>query len=260
MSREHITVVKIGGNVVDNPEALSRFIENFVKLGGRKILVHGGGKEATRLSGALGIETVMIDGRRVTDRQTLDVVTMVYAGLVNKRIVAMLQEAGCNAIGLSGADGNAIKAVRRQANPVDYGFVGDINPADVNTDLIVSMIDSGLCPVFCAITHDGNGTLLNCNADSVASALAVAISKSNTVDLIYCFEKKGVLTDVDNPSSVISNINRDSYTKLLDIGIISKGMMPKLVNALAAVDFGVNSVTIKHADDLIKNAGTTISL
>lgn len=184
-----ITVVKIGGNVVDNPEALGRFVTDFAKLPGKKILIHGGGKEATRLSARLGIETTMIDGRRVTSRETLDVVTMVYAGLVNKRIVAALQAAGCNAIGLSGADAAVITATKRPAAPVDYGFVGDIDPAKINSSFIDTLLSSGIVPVFCAITHDGNGSLLNCNADSVASAVAIAASRIDTATLVFCFEK-----------------------------------------------------------------------
>ncbi|MCI9608129.1 MAG: acetylglutamate kinase [Muribaculaceae bacterium] len=254
-----ITVVKIGGNVVDNPEALGRFVTDFAKLPGKKILIHGGGKEATRLSARLGIETTMIDGRRVTSRETLDVVTMVYAGLVNKRIVAALQAAGCNAIGLSGADAAVITATKRPAAPVDYGFVGDIDPAKINSSFIDTLLSSGIVPVFCAITHDGNGSLLNCNADSVASAVAIAASRIDTATLVFCFEKNGVLADVDNPDSVIPAINRANYSALRADGTVSKGMIPKIDNAFAAIDAGVDSVTIKHSDNLLSNSGTTIT-
>lgn len=254
-----ITVVKIGGNVVDNPEALDRFVSEFAALPGKKILVHGGGKEATRLSARLGIETVMIDGRRVTDAATIDVVTMVYAGLINKRIVSRLQAAGCNAIGLSGADGNAVTATKRPAAPVDYGFVGDIAPSGVNAPFISSLIEGGIVPVFCAVMHNGEGLLLNCNADSVASAVAIGMSSVEPVRLVYCFEKTGVLRDVDDPSSLIAHINPEIYAGLRAEGIVNKGMIPKIDNAFAAIDAGVESVTIKHSDNLLSATGTTIT-
>lgn len=256
----HITVVKIGGNVIDNPEALSRFVEDFAKLQGRKILIHGGGKEATRLSGRLGIETKMVDGRRVTDRDTLDVVTMVYAGLVNKRIVAMLQACGCDAVGLCGADAKAVSAVRRKPEPIDYGYVGDIAADGVNDRFIAGMLDSGLTPVFCAITYDGNGGLLNCNADSVASAVAVGASHIAPTDLCFCFEKAGVLEDIDNPDSVIRHITPEIYQNLKAEAKVSAGMLPKIDNAFDAIRLGVDSVIIKHSDDLIKESGTRITL
>ncbi len=254
-----ITVVKIGGNVVDNPEALDHFVSDFSKLKGPKILVHGGGKEATRLSARLDIPTTMIDGRRVTTRETLDVVTMVYAGLINKRIVSALQSKGCNAIGLSGADGNIIPANRRPATPVDYGFVGDIDAAKINTALLATLLDCGIVPVFCAIMHDGNGTLLNCNADSVASAVAVAASRIAPARLVFCFEKDGVLADVDNPGSLIESVTPQSYTTLREDGVVNKGMIPKIDNAFAAIAAGVESVTIKHSDNLLNTRGTTIT-
>ena len=209
-----VKVFKIGGNVVDNPEALSRFISEFATIKSPKILIHGGGKEATRLSKRLDIPTQMIDGRRVTDRDTLDVVTMVYAGLINKRIVAALQAVGCNALGLTGADADCIRATKRPAAPVDYGFVGDINPADINDLYIEYVLRQDIVPVFCAITHDGKGNLLNCNADSVASSVAIATSRIAPVELIYCFERNGVLRDVDDPGSVISIITPSIYEEL----------------------------------------------
>ena len=257
---EDIKVVKIGGNIVDNPEALDRFVADFAALPGRKILIHGGGKEATRLSARLEIPTVMIEGRRVTSRDTLDVVTMVYAGLVNKRIVSKLQAAGCNALGLSGADGNAICATRRPAEPVDYGFVGDISPSGVNTGLMSALLDAGIVPVYCAITHDGNGTLLNCNADSVASCLAKACARVAETHLVYCFEMPGVMRDIDDPKSVISSITPESYARLRAEGVVSKGMIPKIDGSIAAVEAGVRTVTIKHASDLLKPSGTIITL
>lgn len=253
-----ITVVKIGGNVVDNPEALSRFVKAFAALDGPKILVHGGGKEATRLSQRLEIPTTMIEGRRVTSRETLDVVTMVYAGLVNKRIVAMLQAEGCDAIGLSGADANAITATRRPAEPVDYGYVGDISPDGVNDRLIASLLDAGLTPVYCAITHDGKGTLLNCNADTIASSVAIGASRILPTDLIYCFEQPGVMEDIERPDSLIPLITPESYADLRARGIVNKGMIPKLDNSFHAIDSGVESVIIKHADNLGNPLGTVL--
>ena len=257
---QHINVVKIGGNVIDNAEALARFIDDFAKLEAPKILIHGGGKLATRLSEKLEIETKMIDGRRGTDRQTLDIVTMVYAGLINKQIVAGLQAAGCNAIGLSGADANVVPAVRRAPVPIDFGFVGDIDAAKINSDFIATLLEAGVSPVFCAITHDGEGSLLNSNADSVASAVAVAASRIAPTDMHFCFEKLGVLRDVDDPDSLIAEIRPDSYRELRELGVVNKGMIPKIDNAFCAVEKGVKSVTIKHSDNLLSNIGTIIKL
>ena len=256
---EDIKVVKIGGNIVDNPEALESFVKDFASLPGRKILIHGGGKEATRLSSRLEIPTTMIEGRRVTSRETPDVVTMVYAGLVNKRIVSMLQAAGCNALGLSGADGDAIRATRRPATPVDYGFVGDIAPSGVNTQLMAALLDAGITPVYCAITHDGNGTLLNCNADTIASSVAIGASTIAPTDLIYCFEQPGVMLDIDRPDSLIPSITADSYARLRAEGVVNKGMIPKLDNSFRAIEAGVRSVIIKHAANLTNPTGTVLS-
>lgn len=255
----NITVVKIGGNVIDNEAALERFVADFASLPAPKILIHGGGKLATRLAEKLEVPTTMIEGRRVTDAETLDVVTMVYAGLINKRIVAKLQAAGCNAIGLSGADGNMIPAIRRSPIPLDYGFVGDIDAAKMNTALLASLLEQGVTPIFCAITHDGNGSLLNSNADSVASAVAVAAATIAPTDLIFCFEKQGVLRDVEDDDSVISLITKADYPALRNEGVISKGMIPKIDNAFRAIEEGVRSVTIKHSEQLCNpSAGTTI--
>ncbi len=254
-----VKVFRIGGNVVDNPEALSRFISEFATIKSPKILIHGGGKEATRLSKRLDIPTQMIDGRRVTDRDTLDVVTMVYAGLINKRIVAALQAVGCNALGLTGADADCIRATKRPAAPVDYGFVGDINPADINDLYIEYVLRQDIVPVFCAITHDGKGNLLNCNADSVASSVAIATSRIAPVELIYCFERNGVLRDVDDPGSVISIITPSIYEELRRDNIVADGMIPKIDNAFNAINRGVESVTIKHSDNILSDIGTTIT-
>ena len=256
-----IKVVKIGGNVIDNEAALAQFVVDFAALEGPKILVHGGGKLATRLAEKLEIPTTMIDGRRVTDAQTLDVVTMVYAGLVNKGVVAKLQAAGCNAIGLSGADGGVIRATRRAAKPIDFGFVGDISVEGVDADFIISLTERGVVPVFCSIMHDGNGTLLNCNADSVASAVAVAVAQKADTELVFCFEKQGVMADIDDPNSVISQIRPDSYKTLLADGVVNKGMIPKIDGAFRALESGVKVVTIKHSEALTSpESGTKIML
>lgn len=256
-----IKVVKIGGNVIDSEEALSSFVSDFASIEGPKVLVHGGGKLATRLAERLDIPTTMIDGRRVTDSDTLDVVTMVYAGLVNKRIVAMLQSLGCNAIGLSGADGGAVMATRRAANPIDFGFVGDISVEGVDAAFIRNLTEQGIVPVFCSIMHDGKGQLLNCNADSVASAVAVGLATECDTELLFCFEKRGVMRDVDDDTSVIANINREGYKALLAEGVVNKGMIPKIDGAFRALECGVKVVTIKHSAELAdSSAGTKIEL
>ena len=252
-----LKVIKIGGNVIDNDLALERFLRDFAALEGRKILIHGGGKLATRMAERLEIKQQMVEGRRITDRATLDVVTMVYAGLINKRIVAMLQSFGCNAMGLSGADGGVIRANRRSPEPIDFGFVGDI--AEVDGKRLQSLTTEGITPVICSIMHDGKGNLLNCNADSVASAVAGGVAKVEPAELIFCFDKAGVLREVNDPSSLISEITAETYPALKAEGVISDGMIPKVENALRSVAEGLQSVTIKHSDDLTNpTAGTTI--
>lgn len=258
MSGEMINVVKIGGNVIDSPQALEKFLRDFAAMTGRRILVHGGGKEATRLSRALGVETKMIEGRRVTDRSTLDIVTMVYAGLINKRIVAMLQSLGCDAVGLTGADGGSIPARRRPARPVDYGFVGDIDAAKVDSDFIGNLLDSGAVPVFCAICHDGAGTLLNCNADSVAAAVARGAARLAPVRLTYCFEKPGVMTDPDDDSSVVPLVTPEIFADMRREGTVAGGMIPKLQNALECAAEGVEEVRICNAEALLRDGGTIV--
>ena len=254
---EILKVIKIGGNVIDNDLALARFLKDFAAIEGRKILVHGGGKLATRLAEKLEIKQQMVDGRRITDKATLDVVTMVYAGLINKRIVAMLQSQGCNALGFSGADGGIIRANRRSPEPIDFGFVGDI--AEVDGKRLQSLTLEGITPVVCSIMHDGKGNLLNCNADSVASAVAGGVAREEDTELIFCFDKAGVLRDVNDPSSIISEITAESYPALKAEGVISDGMIPKVENALRSVAEGLKSVTIKHSDELSNpTAGTTI--
>lgn len=252
-----LKVIKIGGNVIDNDLALERFLRDFAALEGRKILVHGGGKLATRMAERLEIKQQMIEGRRITDRATLDVVTMVYAGLINKRIVAMLQSFGCNAMGMSGADGGIIRANRRSPEPIDYGFVGDI--AQVDGKRLQTLTLEGITPVICSIMYDGRGGLLNCNADSVASAVAAGVAHEEEAELIFCFDKAGVLRDVNDPTTLISEITAERYPSLKAEGVISDGMIPKVENALRSVAEGLQSVTIKHSDDLTDpTAGTTI--
>ena len=250
---ERITVVKIGGNVIENPEALRRFVADFAALPGPKVLVHGGGKEATRLAERLGVEVQMVEGRRITDAKMLEIATMVYAGACNKRIVALLQAAGCDAIGLSGADANAIRARRRSPEPIDFGFVGDI--VAVASERLQLLLEAGLTPVFSAIMHDGAGTLLNCNADSVAAAVATGMSGEAAVDLVYCFEKEGVL---DSDGKVIGRISRADFETLKADGTVNSGMIPKIENALRAVGKGVRSVTIKSAAAVNDAAAGTV--
>ncbi|MBE9583454.1 acetylglutamate kinase [Mucilaginibacter sp. JRF] len=243
-------IIKIGGNVIDNSENLHRFLKDFTALEGDKILVHGGGKVATQLSETLGIEAKLVDGRRITDIETLRVVTMVYGGLINKNIVAQLQMFGTNAIGLTGADGNFIRTKKRPVKTIDYGYVGDIDAQSINPDNISRLLDAGFTPVFCAITHDGEGQLLNTNADTIASALAVSLAKLYDITLIYCFEKAGVLHDINDEDSVIRDINPEKYQELKEQQIIHSGMLPKLDNAFSAIACGVRSVIIGKSDDL----------
>jgi len=245
-----LTVVKIGGNIIDDITKLAFFLKNFSALPGHKILVHGGGKIATDLGKKLGLEPNYVNGRRVTDEETLSLVTMVYGGLINKNIVADLQTHNCNAIGLTGADGNFLPAVKRPVKEVDYGFVGDINSANINSELLHNLILLGLVPVFAPLTHDEQGGMLNTNADTIAQELAKAMAKHMTVQLIYCFEKRGVLSDPDDDNSVIGSISQQDMDGLKKNNIVSGGMLPKLENALTAISQGVEKVFIGHADDL----------
>lgn len=256
MNSAVVNVVKIGGNVIDNPEALERFLDDFVKIPTLKILVHGGGKIATAMAGKLGVETQMIDGRRVTSPEMLDVALMVYAGLINKKIVAGLQKRGCNAIGLCGADGMTVEARKRAPLPIDYGQVGDV--VAVNRWTIDKLLSAELTPVFCAISCDFDGNLLNTNADSIATEIARGIAELRDTRLTFCFEKRGVLADVDDPDSVIEYINRSNFNELKDSGVISAGMLPKVENALKAVASGVESVTIKSSAELLNESGTVV--
>lgn len=256
-----VYVIKVGGNVIDHPALLDRFLADLAAVDALKVLVHGGGKIATRIGDKLGIESQYVNGRRITDAATMDLVTMVYGGLINKQIVAKLQASGCNAIGLTGADANIIPAIKRPVKDIDYGFVGDVGT--VNAGALQLLLDAGLTPVVSPLTHDEKGQMLNTNADTIASSLAVALSAHYTVRLIYCFEKKGVLRDAADDDSVINLIDQNIYQTLLSEGVLTDGILPKLENAFAAINSGVKEVLIGHADDLRKNttgavAGTLI--
>lgn len=237
-----LKIVKIGGNIINDEVALDTFLDDFAQLEAPKVLVHGGGKSATKLAQQMSVEVQMIDGRRITDAETLDIITMVYAGKINKAIVAKLQAKNCNAIGFSGADGNSIVSVKRPVKDIDYGFVGDITK--VNTESLQALLNSKITPVFCAITHDENGQLLNTNADTIASELAIAFTTNYHVELYYCFEKNGVLKDIHDDDSVIENINTKTYQILAKEGIIVDGMLPKLNNCFYAIEHDVQKVCI----------------
>ncbi len=243
-----LKVIKIGGNIIDNDAALHQFLEDFSKIETPKILVHGGGKLATQLAEKMGVPVKMIDGRRITDQQTLDIITMVYAGKINKNIVAKLQVSQCNSIGFSGADGNTIVSEKRPVKDVDYGFVGDV--LKVNTETLELLLNNNVTPVFCAITRDENGQLLNTNADTVASELAIGFASKYKTELYYCFEKNGVLQDVNNNDSVIENINTKTYQNLINEGVIADGMLPKLNNCFHAIQHNVAKVCIGKPDML----------
>ena len=257
---ETLYVVKIGGNVIDDALKLKGFLDVFSSIKGLKILVHGGGKLATQMAAQLGIEQQLVDGRRITDAETLKVVTMVYAGYINKNIVAQLQANGANALGLSGADGNIISALKRANAGIDYGFVGDVDR--VNNKLLETLLQQGITPVVCPITHNGDGQLLNTNADTIAQELAKALSKIYKVHLVYSFEKEGVLLNAEDETTVIKNITPVYYQQLKEEGTIFAGMIPKLDNAFAALRSGVAKVIIGKAEklqQLVDNtAGTTI--
>jgi len=247
-------IIKIGGNVLDDEKSLNTFLNDFASIQAPKILVHGGGKIATKIGDKLGIESKYIDGRRITDAPTRDLVTMVYGGLLNKQITAHLQALHCNAIGVTGADGNLLKAVKRPVGKIDYGFAGDITSEDVNSTFLYFLLKQNVVPVFAPLTH-ARGEILNTNADTIASVLAVALSKHFDIRLIFCFEKEGVLKDVNDSKSVIRNLNGDLYAKLLKEGSFHDGILPKLENALAAIRSGVKEVLIGEHSHLIANTG-----
>lgn len=240
-------IIKIGGNIIDDETALKSFLADFSSIGGNKILVHGGGKVATELSARLGIETKMVDGRRITDSDTIRVVTMTYAGWLNKSITARLQSLGCNAVGLSGVDGNLIPAVKRPVKDIDYGWVGDVEQEKINAKFLSQLLEGGHTPVIAPVAADGNGNLLNINADTIAQALAQVLGKFFITTLIYCFEKKGLLLDVTDASSVINEIKFNDAEDMKRRGVITNGMVPKVDNAFRALQSGVHSVVMGHA-------------
>ena len=246
-----LTIVKIGGNVIDNESALKAFLLDFAAIEGYKILVHGGGKVATKTAEGLGITAVFHEGRRITDKPMLDVAVMTYAGLINKDITAQLQVLQNNAMGFTGADGNLILSEKRKNATVDFGFVGDV--VAVNAALIQVLLLQNVVPVFCAITHDGAGQLLNTNADTIASTVAVACSNYFDVNLLYCFEKKGVLMDAEDEESVIKNLTFEAYQQLREQKVIHSGMLPKLENCFNALQQGVSKIGIGSPEMLKKN-------
>lgn len=277
---QKLFVIKIGGNVIDDELTLNHFLKDFAKIqsidqeteslnsstlgvGVKCILVHGGGKIATKIGERLGIQSKYMNGRRITDEATIDLVTMVYGGLVNKKIVAKLQALHCNAIGLTGADANIIPAVKRPAGAIDYGFAGDINQSTLSSCNLQLLLGNGFTPIIAPLTHDGNGQILNTNADTIASSLAVSLSGVYDVRLIYCFEKKGILENITDENSVINLITREKYQQLLAEQKLFDGILPKIDNAFTAIENGVTAVLIGDAKDLLQNitektAGTLI--
>ncbi|MGI4822095.1 MAG: acetylglutamate kinase [Janthinobacterium lividum] len=260
MNKPAVTIYKIGGGIIDDAAELTKFLVLLAQADGPTILVHGGGKGASTMMRELGIEPQLVNGRRITDAATLDIVTMFYAGKTNKLVVAELQKLGVNALGLSGADGNVIQGHKRPVKDIDYGFVGDLTPASVDNSLLESFLNLGITPVLCPIIHDGQGQLLNTNADTIASAVAVALAPGYTVTLHYCFEKNGVLRDVADDNSVIPEINLAAYAELKQQKIIADGMLPKLENAFAALSQGVAKVIIGHALQINSDLRTVLCL
>jgi acetylglutamate kinase len=255
--KQKITVVKVGGAIVEDPQSLDQLLQNFAAIEGPKVLVHGGGRRATKVATSLGIESKMVNGRRITDAEMLEVVTMVYGGLVNKNIIAQLQSKGVNALGLTGADMDVIHSHKRpQKNGIDYGFVGDVE--HVNGFGLRDIIEQGITPVMAPLTHDGKGNMLNTNADTIASETAKALARFYDVTLIYSFEKKGVLSNPEDDESVIPTITRQDFEQYVANGTVAGGMIPKLENALAAVDSGVSQVIITLASAIDGKHGTII--
>lgn len=254
---EKLTVIKVGGKIVEDEETLAQLLKDFSAVEGHKVLVHGGGRSATKIAAQLGIESQMVDGRRITDENMLRVVTMVYGGLVNKNIVARLQAVGLNALGLTGADMNVMKSHKRPVKTIDYGFVGDVEKCDGS--MLAKLIKEGIVPVMAPLTHDGNGCLLNTNADTIAGETAKALAPYFDVTLIYCFEKAGVLLSEDDDNSVIPHIDESSFKDLVEKGVIQGGMIPKIENSIAAVRQGVGRVIITKADAIDGTKGTKIT-
>lgn len=253
---EKLILIKVGGKIVEEEETLHRLLNDFAAIEGYKVLVHGGGRSATKLASQLGIESQMVNGRRITDAETLKVVTMVYGGLVNKNIVAGLQAVGVNALGLTGADMNLMRSDRRPVAEVDYGFVGDVK--EVNADLLATLIHQGIVPVLAPLTHDKQGHMLNTNADTIAGEAAKALARHFDVTLMFCFEKKGVLLDESDDESVIPEIDRRAFKEYVEKGIIQGGMIPKLENAYQAIDAGVKQVIVTQASEIHTGTGTRV--
>ena len=254
---EKLVLIKVGGKIVEEENTLRQLLKDFAAIEGHKVLVHGGGRSATKLAAELGVETKMVNGRRITDADMLRIVTMVYGGLVNKNIVAKLQALGVNALGLTGADMNLIRSEKRPVKEVDYGYVGDVK--EVNAELLAGLIKQGIDPILAPLTHDKEGHLLNTNADTIAGEAAKALAKYFEVTLMFCFEKKGVLMDENDDESVIPKIDREAFKKYVDEGIIQGGMIPKLENAFQAIDAGVKRVVITQASEINNGTGTIVS-
>ena len=250
-------MIKVGGKIVEEENTLRQLLKDFAAIEGHKVLVHGGGRSATKLAAELGVETKMVNGRRITDADMLRIVTMVYGGLVNKNIVAKLQALGVNALGLTGADMNLIRSEKRPVKEVDYGYVGDVK--EVNAELLAGLIKQGIVPILAPLTHDKEGHLLNTNADTIAGEAAKALAKYFEVTLMFCFEKKGVLMDENDDESIIPEIDREAFKKYVDEGIIQGGMIPKLENAFQAIDAGVRRVVITQASEINNGTGTIVS-
>jgi acetylglutamate kinase len=262
--KEKLFVIKIGGNVIDDSNNLIAFLKEFSNIEAKKVLVHGGGKVATAIGDKLGIQSKYIDGRRITDDETIDLVTMVYGGLVNKKIVAILQSIHCNAIGITGADANLLPARRRPVKEIDFGWVGDVDAENIDTNTWKLFLENGLTPVSAPLTHDNNGHILNTNADTIASVIAVSLSSQYEVNLIFCFEKNGVLENVDDENSVIKTMNFENYLVLKNSNKLFAGILPKIDNAFDAINKGVSEVVIGNSSDLSQlisgSGGTKISL
>ncbi len=252
LQKEDLYIIKIGGNVIDNEEALVSFLKDFSSISAKKILVHGGGKIATSIGDKLGIKSKYIDGRRITDNETIDLVTMVYGGLVNKKIVASLQSLHCSSIGLTGADANVMPAVKRPVKEIDYGWAGDLNANDITIDTWQMFLDNGLVPVLAPLTHDSRGHILNTNADTMAAVLSIALSKQYNVKLVYCFEKDGVLENADTDTSVINSLDINTYQQLKENKKLHSGILPKIDNAFHAVNCGVEEVIIGNSARLMQ--------